>query len=197
MSELLPPNSTQLERIAAQVGVRATELPVIIRDLWNPETCPDNLLPWLAWAWSVDEWSDAWSERQRRDTVKNALAVQRIKGTIGAVTRGLGALGLPVRVQEWFNQTPPGEPYTFRLLLDVDQSPLRQIDLVKILDVVATVKNLRSHLEGVLLAARSSAQVYSAAVAHSGNEIDITYVAPLLVINPTTLPLDGTITAGI
>lgn len=197
MSDLLPANSATLERIAAEVGVRATELPVIIRDLWNPETCPSNLLPWLAWAWSVDEWSDAWSERQRRDTVKQALAVQRIKGTIGAVTRGLGALGLPVRVQEWFNQTPAGAPYTFRLLLDVDQAPLRQADLVKILDVVATVKNLRSHLEGVLLAVRSSAQVHSAAVAHSGIEIDVRYVAPQLVLSPFTLPLDGTITAGI
>ncbi|EWC40202.1 phage tail protein I [Stutzerimonas stutzeri] len=178
MSELLPPNSIQLERIAAQVGVHATDLPVIIRDLWNPETCPINLLPWLAWAWSVDEWSDAWSERQRRDTVKQALAVQRIKGTIGAVTRGLGALGLPVRVQEWFAQAPAGAPYTFRLLLDVDQMPLTQASLQKVLQVVESTKNLRSQLETALLSATSRSTPYVAVVASVGIDVTVSYSAP-------------------
>lgn len=190
MSDLLPANSATLERIAAEVGVRATELPVIIRDLWNPETCPSNLLPWLAWAWSVDEWSDAWSERQRRDTVKQALAVQRIKGTIGAVTRGLGALGFPTRVQEWFNQTPAGAPYTFRLLLDVDQEAMTQASLQKILKVVGSTKNLRSHLETALLTVRSKSQVTVATVTHIGHDITAAgfHAAPLL-INEFALPV--------
>ena len=177
MSELLPANSATLERIAAEAGVRATELPVIIRDLWNPETCPSNLLPWLAWAWSVDDWSDAWSERQRRDTVKQALAVQRIKGTIGAVTRGLGALGFPTRVQEWFNQTPAGAPYTFRLLLDVDQTPLTRSSLQKALEVVTSTKNLRSHLEAALITVSTRATLHSAAVAGVGADLGVSYSA--------------------
>lgn len=178
MSSLLPPNAAALERIAAEIGVRATELPVILRDLWNPETCPSNLLPWLAWAWSVDDWSDAWTERQRRDTVKEALAVQRIKGTIGAVTRGLGALGLPARVQEWFAQTPAGAPYTFRLLLDVDQLPLTQASLQKILQVVESTKNLRSQLETALLAVTSRATPYVAVATGLGVDLSVAFSAP-------------------
>lgn len=195
MSSLLPSNSTALERAAAQVGVQATDLPVILRSLWNPETCPLNLLPWLAWAWSVDDWSDAWSERQKRDTVKQALAVQRIKGTIGAVRRALGALGLPVRVQEWFNQTPAGQPYTFRLLLDVDQGALTKADLVKVLEVVANTKNLRSKLETVLLTVTSQAELTVATVTSLGSDLSVSgYQKPRLVINEFALPVYGAVT---
>lgn len=178
MSDLLPPNSTDLERIAATVGAKATDLPVILRSLWDPEECPLALLPWLAWAWSADEWSQDWTERQQRDTVKNAIQVQSIKGTIGAVRTAVGALGYPVRVQEWHAQTPPGEPYTFRLLLDVDQEPLTQSALQRILKVVGSTKNLRSHLETALLTVTSSAALSVAAVSGVGVDLGVSYGAP-------------------
>lgn len=177
MSELLPPNSTALERAVALVGAAATDLPVILRSLWNPETCPVELLPWLAWAWSVDDWSDAWSERQQRDTIKASFAVHRIKGTIGAVRTAVAALGFPVRVQEWFNQTPAGAPYTFRLLLDVEQETLLQADLERILQVVMSAKNLRSQLETVLLTVNSRATLTVAAATGVGVDLDIGYAA--------------------
>ncbi|MNZ87193.1 Phage tail protein [compost metagenome] len=178
MSDLLPPSSTQLERIAAQVGATATELPVIIRELWDPETCPAALLPWLAWAWSADDWAQEWTERQKRDTVKSAIQVQSIKGTIGAVRAALGALGFPVRVQEWHAQTPAGAPYTFRLLLDVDQEALTQASLQKILKVVGSTKNLRSHLETALLTVTSVAAPSVAVVAGIGVDLGVAYSSP-------------------
>ena len=95
---------------------------------------------------------------------------------VGAVT--LGALGLPARVQEWFNQTPAGAPYTFRLLLDVDQTPLTQADLVKILEVVERTKNLRSHLEVALLTITSVAAPSVAVVAGLGLDLGVSYSAP-------------------
>lgn len=192
MSSLLPHNATTLEHALAHVGAKATDLPIILRSLWNPETCPLNLLPWLAWAWSVDDWDDNWTERQKRDTVGQALAVQRIKGTTGAVKRALGALGIPVRIQEWFNQTPAGAPYTFRLLLDVDQAPLTKTDLGRLLDVVSNTKNLRSHLESVLIILTSQARTHVAVAACVGTELVITgYQPPRLILNEFALPLDG------
>lgn len=178
MFKLLPANATQLERAVAQAGAHISELPVIIRELWHPEGCPANLLPWLAWAWSVDAWQDDWSERQKRDTITQALAVQRAKGTIGAVTSALTALGVPARVQEWFSQNPAGAPYTFRLLLDVDQQPLTQAGLVKILEVVERTKNLRSHLEAALLSVTSRAAPSVAVVAGLGHDLAVRYSAP-------------------
>lgn len=178
MSDLLPPNATQLERLAAQVGVPATELPVILRSLWDPETCPLGLLPWLAWAWSADEWDKEWTERQKRDVVKQAVQVQSVKGTIGAVRASLGALGFPARVQEWFAQTPAGAPYTFRLLLDVDQGALTRASLQKILKVVGSAKNLRSHLETALLTVTSVAAPSVAVVTGLGVDLGVAYSSP-------------------
>lgn len=178
MSDLLPPNSTELERILAQVGAKATDLPVILRSLWDPEECPIELLPWLAWAWSADEWSTEWTERQQRDTVKNAIQVQSIKGTIGAVRAAVGALGYPVRVQEWHAQTPPGQPYTFRLLLDVEQQGIAQGGLQQILATVGAVKNLRSHLETALLTVSSVAAPSVAVVGGLGVDLGVSYSAP-------------------
>ncbi|MCD9122183.1 phage tail protein I, partial [Cupriavidus sp. UGS-1] len=40
-----------LERNLATVGAEAIAgVPVPLRDLWNPATCPPALLPFLAWA---------------------------------------------------------------------------------------------------------------------------------------------------
>lgn len=195
MSSLLPLNSTKLERALEEIGAQAMDLPVLLRSLWNPETCPLNLLPWLAWAWSVDDWSDSWTERQKRDTVKAALSVQRIKGTLGAVKRALNALGVPARIQEWFNQTPAAAPYTFRLLLDVEQTPMTKADLARVLAVVENTKNLRSHLETVLITITSQARPHAAVVACLGSELVVSgYQPPRLVLNEFALPLDRPVT---
>lgn len=178
MSSLLPINSTQLERAAVLAGARISDLAVITREIWNAESCPAELLPWLAWAWSVDAWQNDWSERQKRDTIKQAIAVQRVKGTIGAVRQALAALGVPARVQEWFNQSPAGAPYTFRLLLEIDQQPLPQSGISKILEVVEITKNLRSHLETVLQSVTSRTAINTAVAASLGNDLNITYDAP-------------------
>ena len=65
---LLPQNATDPER-AIEDAMRAGIDVSAIGSLWNPATCPLALLPWLAWAWSVDEWDLAWSEAQQRAMV--------------------------------------------------------------------------------------------------------------------------------
>ncbi|WP_159188082.1 phage tail protein I, partial [Escherichia coli] len=52
-SRLLPTGSSLLEVAAAKACAEIEKTPVSIRELWNPDTCPANLLPWLAWAFSV------------------------------------------------------------------------------------------------------------------------------------------------
>lgn len=177
-ARLLPPNATLLERNAATACAQATALPVALRDLWDPESCPAAILPWLAWAWSVDTWQDQWTERQKRDTVKAALAVQQIKGTAGAVRQALDAMGIPVRVQEWFNQTPAAAPYTFRLLVDVDQIAVTQAGLVAALEAVERTKSLRSHLGEIAVSAVTRSRLTVAAACNSGHEVGVNYAAP-------------------
>ena len=61
-SPLLPVGATHLEKRAAEVLQQAVENPILIPDLINPDRCPESFLPYLAWAYSVDKWDEAWTE---------------------------------------------------------------------------------------------------------------------------------------
>lgn len=47
-ARLLPVGSSPLEVAAARACAEIEKTPVSLRTLWNPDTCPANLLPWLA-----------------------------------------------------------------------------------------------------------------------------------------------------
>ena len=48
-ARLLPTNASELERLAAEAFAQIERVPVPLRDLWNPDACPVELLPYLAW----------------------------------------------------------------------------------------------------------------------------------------------------
>ena len=94
MSGLLPPNQTLLEDLLERVGERNTSVYFNMADLWNPATCPVELLAWVAWGFSADYWNPLASEASKRLTVATAFEVHRQKGTVGAVRLALESLGL-------------------------------------------------------------------------------------------------------
>lgn len=174
MSDLLPYNATDQERALAETTARISDVPVIVREVWNPDTCPSNVLPWLAWAFSVDDWDTNWTDEQKRRVIKESVYSQRIKGTIGAVTRQLAALGYQIQILEWFQQIPVGTPYTFDVYVTANQYPLTQADFQKILQVIDTNKNLRSHLDETQLIVKSVDNTTVGVVCGTGNEINLT-----------------------
>lgn len=174
MSDLLPSNATDQERALAETTSRISDVPVVVREVWNPDTCPSNVLPWLAWAFSVDDWDTNWTDKQKRQVIKESVYSQRIKGTIGAVTRQLAALGYEIKILEWFQQEPEGTPYTFQVYITANQYPLTQNDYRKILQVIDTNKNLRSHLDETQLIVRSEDKTTVGIVCGTGNEINLT-----------------------
>lgn len=89
---MLPANATRYER-ALVGGMLASELPVPIADLWNVDRCPIALLPFLAWAMSVDVWDEAWSETIKRSVVRNSIALHRLKGTLEGIRRHVRLAG--------------------------------------------------------------------------------------------------------
>ena len=99
MSEsLLPPNATPLEKAVEQStkrlsGPDMTEAAEAIGDLWQADRVPRDLLSWLAWALSVDEWDDAWSDDQKRGVIRESITVHKQKGTVASVRRVLRAAG--------------------------------------------------------------------------------------------------------
>lgn len=170
---LLPSNATAVERAMELAAARVGDVNVPARHMWNPQTCPAALLPWLAWAFSVDTWDTTWTEAQKRATIAASYSVHRRKGTVGAVRRALTALGLGITIVEWWQETPKGAPYTFRISVDVDQTGAEPDAIAKVLEVLNTSKNLRSHLNSVDLNVISNASVYFAAATAVGHEITI------------------------
>ena len=72
-NSLLPPSASNFMRCAEAVGTRITDIPVDLNTLWSPDTCPVHLLPYLAWAFSVDRWDRNWPEETKRDRKSTRL----------------------------------------------------------------------------------------------------------------------------
>ncbi len=126
---------------------RMSDVPVLVRDSWNPATCPAELLPWLAWAFSVDIWDTSWTDAQKRAAINASVAVHRHKGTPAAMKTALDALGYGLELQEWHQLTPQGDPYTFGVDVDVSETGLpAQSDYTLIETVANSAKNVRSHM---------------------------------------------------
>lgn len=174
MCELLPPNATEQECALAETVSRIGDVPVVVREMWNPDTCPANLLPWMAWAFSVDDWNDGWTEAQKRGAIKTSVNVHAHKGTIGAVKTALGSLGYDLTLTEWFQKTPVGDPYTFTATVSVDQTGIPSNAVYEsIVSVANSTKNLRSHLTGVNVQGITRATEYYAARVFMGEVINI------------------------
>ena len=90
---ILPPNASAAER-AIERGLRTHPVDLTpLSTLFDPETCPRHLPPYLAHAYSVDTWDPDWSEATKRSVIAGSLEVHRRKGTVGAVRRALAAAG--------------------------------------------------------------------------------------------------------
>lgn len=170
---LLPHNATQEERALEAVFREALTLPAPLREIWNPETCPLALLPWLAGAFSVDEWNPEWPEASKRAVIAESFQVHRQKGTVGAVRRSLEAMGFSPKMVEWFQIEPQGTPHTFSLILEVLESANDLARISQALRVVETTKPARSHLTSVQISAATVAQPVAAAAVMVGQVITV------------------------
>ena len=93
MTSLLPPNTTPLERRMEAVASDMEKAQAPLQTLWDAKRMPENMLPWLAWAVGVDQWSRRWPEAARRDAIDQAIPIRRLRGTVWAVRRALEVLG--------------------------------------------------------------------------------------------------------
>lgn len=145
---LLPPNASQLLRDLESVFGKSFDLPTLNRYVVNPDLAPAHILPWLAWALSVDDWSDNWSETIRRNVIKASVDIHRKKGTIGALKKALQAFNYTnIKVEEWFEYG--ADPYFFRVFFDVKEPGFDVNILPQVQKVIESTKNARSHLESL------------------------------------------------
>lgn len=114
---LLPTSATLREKalLTAEVAIILDKKPEVITTIWDPQRCPVNLLPYLAWALSVDVYNDDWDEQLKRDVISASPIVHRLKGTVFAVEESLRALGATAKITEWHLDEPVARRGTFRV----------------------------------------------------------------------------------
>lgn len=145
---ILPPNASQLQRdIEAVSNERLLSLNVnLVRWMNNVDQCPADVLPWLAWAVSVDVWNNDWPDATKRAVIRDSIQVHKQKGTIGALRRALASFVFAgIRIQEWFEYG--GEPFTFRVYAVLHEDGMSLADADLIYTSIMHTKNLRSHLD--------------------------------------------------
>lgn len=87
--DLLPVNSTPLERSIAGPSGRLLAIPADIEKIWRSAVCPTNLLPWLAWSVSADFWDEQWTHQRQRAIINESFRIHFKKGTLYGIERYL------------------------------------------------------------------------------------------------------------
>ena len=178
-SSLLPPGSSALERRLAQACSGISGLNVPLRDLWNPDTCPVNFLPYLAWAFSVDRWDESWAESVKRKVVQDAFYIHQHKGTVSAIRRVVEPLGYLIRVIEWWKTND--EPGTFRLDVGVLDTGITEEMYHELERVIADAKPCSRHLIGLSITLDANGSVPVAVASYSGDELTVYPYTPELI----------------
>lgn len=168
---LLPTGSSSLEVAAAEALATLSTMNVPLRQLWNPWKCPLPLLPYLAWAWSVDRWDSNWSESTKRNVVAASLYIHRHKGTTGAIRRVVEPLGYLIRISEWWRTGDA--PGTFRLDVGVQDTGITEEMFIELERLIADAKPLSRHLIGLSVNLDTSGMLPVSVACYDGDELTV------------------------
>lgn len=190
---LLPENRGRAEHALANAVAAQFPIESPARDLWNPDMCPEHLLPWLAWGLGVPSWDPNWQEKKKREVIRAAVRSHRERGTPWAVSRSLTALGyagaeiverLPIALYDGAINHSGAETYgggnrwaKFRVLLDLGEDKgITDAEIGDALSAIAVWKNARSHLSDIGYRANVADEVAldeaaDWAFAHAGQDI--------------------------
>ncbi|MEB3437904.1 phage tail protein I [Pseudomonas sp. A2] len=172
---LLPGNASDLERRAAEALAEISRVPIPLPDLLNPDRCPESLLPYLAWAFSVDRWHADWPAETKRKAIKDAYFVHAHKGTIGAVRRVVETLGYELDISEWWQQQPLGTPGTFSIGIDQGDRPLPDSTQRELQRLVEDAKPVSRQFDHITIRGRLTAHSYVGAAVVSSDAADLIY----------------------
>ncbi|MGQ2387026.1 phage tail protein I [Acinetobacter ursingii] len=151
MSNLLPPNSTQLERNVCEATAHATNLDVNIKTIATLKNTPKDFLPLIAWQNSVDRWNRDWSEKQKIAQIKASFQIHQKKGTVAALKEITKAFGYSLTVTEWWQEQPTNTPGTFQITIDTEGNELTESGYNTLVSLLNDAKPLTRELKGIEL----------------------------------------------
>ncbi len=89
---LLPINRTQTENNLTE-HQHYHDVTIDIQSVNNPQAAPGKFLPFLAWCLSVDFWSAAWADEDKRNSITQSFFIHSKKGTLSSIRRALVSAG--------------------------------------------------------------------------------------------------------
>lgn len=170
-NSLLPPSASTFMRNAEKPTARISGVPVDLRKLWDPDECPVEFLPYLAWALSVDRWDKRWSEQTKRQVIKASWLVHRHKGTISALRRVVEPFGYLLRVIEWWQSGE--EPGTFRLEIGVQDEGITEETYRELERLIDDAKPRSRHLTGLAISLSTTGPAYVDATCYDGDILTV------------------------
>ncbi|EKN5995886.1 phage tail protein I [Yersinia enterocolitica] len=186
-NNMLPSSASGFMRHTEKVTQRLTDLPVDLRQLWDPDECSTDLLPYLAWALSVDRWDKNWSEQTKRQVIKASWLVHRQKGTISALRHVVEPFGFLLRVIEWWQRDE--EPGTFRLEIGTQEQGITEETYWEIERLIGEAKPASRHLIGLNISLSSSGSLFISASCYYGETLTIyPYIADEITIGGEFFP---------
>ncbi|MEZ0583263.1 phage tail protein I [Erwinia sp. STN24] len=171
MNSLLPPSASAFMRNTELATGRLTEISVELRKLWNSAECPTELLPYLAWALSVDRWDKNWTEQTKRQVIRAAWLIHRQKGTFTALRSVVEPFGYLIRITEWWETG--GTPGTFQLEIGIQEQGITEETWPELERLINDAKPCSRHLTGLMLSLQSSGTIQIGAACCLGDELTV------------------------
>jgi len=188
---LLPVTTSDLERKLESLGERY-DLGTIHRVLWNPKLCPEELLIYLAWALSVDEWNDSWPESVKRKVCENSLDIHRMKGTTKSMQDSIDALGHNAEIKYRYDDPsiPKGK---FKIRIKANDVPITDSLYQEMRRVVNASKRGTLHLDSFSVSSSSRLGVQKIAASVIGERVATTPLGNALVVTNSKLSVGAAV----
>lgn len=139
----------------------------------NVDALTHQMLDALAVQFDAINWKDSWSRELKILVLKTVIANKRKVGTLKAVRDAIESFGNRAQIVEWFNETPQGEPHTFKIYLlyggnetEVSDDIRRAINLAKPARSHYTIIAVEEGKSGIMSGGAMTAISYVRAVAN-------------------------------
>jgi phage tail P2-like protein len=126
----------------------------------------------LAWSLHIDWYDSSVPLETKRRLVKDAIKIHRCRGTPYAVEQLIEAYFGDGYIQEWFEYG--GAPYMFKVI--TTNSSVTGDLAAQFTKVLDSVKNIRSHLEEIIISLTGEMETYFAGVMHTGDYLTLEQV---------------------
>lgn len=154
----------QVQKLADEIGRVA---------IYNRiDDLPEDVLDVLAWQFSVDWYDPDADLPTKRNAIKEAIEIHRIKGTPAAVQRVIEIYFGDGEVEEWFQYG--GQPGYFRVKTSNQEATNEKAALFA--KAVNAVKRLSAHLEAVILITSDDLNLYIGGVLHMVEKMTVKQV---------------------